>query len=109
MIKPSKVKFISPKLEKEFNSLLDNDPIKKSIVRAIRNLQENAYTGIQISKKLIPEIYIKKYGINNLWKYDLSGEWRLIYTLTSENEIELISAILEWFDNHGAYEKRFNY
>jgi len=109
MIKPSKVKFISPKLEKEFNSLSDNDPIKKSILRTIKGLQQNAYAGIQISKKLIPKVYLKNYGINNLWKYDLSNEWRLIYTLTSENEIELISAILEWFDSHKNYEKRFSY
>ncbi len=109
MIKPSKVKFISLKLEKEFNSLKDSDPIKKSILRTVGSLQQNAYAGIQIPKKLIPEVYIKKYGINNLWKYDLSNEWRLIYTLTSENEIELISAILEWFDSHKNYEKRFNY
>ena len=32
MIKPSKVKFISEKLEMAFNSLLDEDPIKKSII-----------------------------------------------------------------------------
>ena len=43
MIKPSKVKFISPKLEKEFDSLKDNDPIKKSLIRAIKELQENVY------------------------------------------------------------------
>ena len=109
MIKSSKVKFISPKLEKEFNSLKDNDPIKKSLIRVIRILQQNAYSGIQVPKKLIPKIYIQKYGVTNLWKYDLSGEWRLIYSLTSENEIELISAILEWFDSHKSYEKRFNY
>ena len=32
MIKLSKVKFISEKLEMAFNSLLDEDPIKKSII-----------------------------------------------------------------------------
>ncbi len=109
MIKSSKIKFISPKLEKEFNSLEYNDPIKKALLRAIKNIQENAYSGIQVSKRLIPEVYVKKYGVNNLWKYNLSGEWRLIYTLTAENEIELISAILEWFDSHKSYEGRFNY
>jgi Txe/YoeB family toxin of Txe-Axe toxin-antitoxin module len=108
MIKSSKVKFISKKLEKEFNSLKDDDPIKKSLIKAIHSLRQNAYCGIQIPKRLIPKEYLKKYNLNNLWKYNLSEDWRLIYTLTQENEIELISAILEWFD-HKAYERRFNY
>jgi Txe/YoeB family toxin of Txe-Axe toxin-antitoxin module len=109
MIKPSKVKFISIKLQDEFNSLKENDPIKKALSRAIMGLQQNVHAGVQVPKKLIPETYIKKYQLNNLWKYNLSSEWRLIYTLTSENEIELICAVLEWFDSHKEYKKRFNY
>ncbi len=108
MIKPSKVVFISDELEKDFNILKDNDPIKKGIVRAITDLKENAFSGIQIPKRLFPKEYIKKYEINNLWKYDLPNGWRLIYTITPENEVELISAILEWFD-HKNYERKFSY
>jgi len=50
---------------------------------------------------------IKKYKISNLWKYDLTNGWRLIYTIESD-EIRIISIILEWFD-HKNYEKRFGY
>jgi len=46
--------------------------------------------------------------LNNLWKYDLPQGWRLLYTVTAENQVELISAILEWF-NHKSYEKRMKY
>lgn len=108
MIKPSRVVFISDELEKDFNQLKDDDPIKKGIVRAIRDLKENAFAGIQIPKRLFPIEYVKKYGINNLWKYDLPNGWRLLYTVTPENEVELISAILEWFD-HKRYERKFKY
>ncbi|MBS3160199.1 hypothetical protein J4213_00705 [Candidatus Woesearchaeota archaeon] len=108
MIKPSKVKFISDELEKNFNSLKDDDFIKKAIIRAIQDLKENAFCGIQIPKKLFPKEYVQKYGIKNLWKYDLPKGWRLLYTVTAENEVELISAILEWF-NHKDYERRFGY
>ena len=108
MIKPSKVVFISDELEKDFNELKDDDPIKKGMIRAIKDLKENAFAGIQIPKRLFPKEYIQKYSINNLWKYDLPKGWRLIYTITPQNEVELISAILEWFD-HPNYEKRFNY
>ena len=108
MIKPSKVVFISDELEKNFNKLAENDPIRKGIVRAIQDLKENAFYGIQIPKRLFPTEYVKKYGINNLWKYDLPKGWRLLYTVTPENEVELISAILEWF-NHKNYERKFKY
>lgn len=108
MIKPSKVVFISDELERDYNELKDEDPIKKGIIRAIKDLKENAFCGIQISKKLFPKEYVQKYGINNLWKYDLPNGWRLLYTVTAENEVELISAILEWF-NHKDYEKRMKY
>ena len=108
MIKPSKVVFISDELEKDFNGLKDEDPIKKGITRAINDLRENAFCGIQIPKRLFPKEYVQKYGITNLWKYDLPNAWRLLYTVTAENEVELISAILEWF-NHKEYEKRMRY
>ncbi len=108
MIKPSKVKFISDELEKDFESLKEDDFLKKSIKRAIRDLRNNAFFGIQIPKRLFPKEYIVKYGITNLWKYDLPNSWRLLYTITKENEVQIVSAILEWF-NHKDYEKKFRY
>ena len=107
-MKPSKVKFISEKLEEEFEKLDETDPIKKAIRRAIKDLQQDAFFGIQIPKRLFPKEYIQKYQINNLWKYDLPNGWRLIYTVTSENQVQIVTAILEWF-NHPEYEKRFHY
>lgn len=58
-------------------------------------------------KKQIPEIYVKKYGIDNLWKYDLPRAWRLIYSV-ARDEVVIITIVLEWF-SHKEYEKRFNY
>jgi len=107
-MKPSKVKFISERLEKEFEKLDETDPIKKAIKRAIKDLQQDAFFGIQIPKRLFPKEYFQKYQINNLWKYDLPDGWRLIYTVTSENKVQIVTAILEWF-NHPEYEKRFHY
>ncbi len=108
MIKSSKVVFIDQRLEKSFLSLREDDFIKKAIIKAIKDLRENAFAGINVPKKLIPQDYIKKYGINNLWKYNLPKGWRLLYTVTADNEVELISAILEWF-NHKQYERKFGY
>jgi len=108
MKKASKVVFINDKLEDNFYSLPNNDIIKKSLIRAIKDLKQNAFAGIQVPKRLIPKEYVKKYAIINLWKYDLPKGWRLLYTVTAENEVELISAILEWF-NHKDYERKMNY
>lgn len=108
MIKASKVVFVSQELEDNFKSLKEDDPIKKAMIRAIKDLKENAFSGIQIPKRLFPQEYVQKYGITNLWKYDLPRGWRLLYTVTTDNEVELISAILEWFD-HKEYERRFRY
>ena len=107
-MKPSKVKFISERLERLFNSLDENDPIKKAIKRAINDLKKDAFFGIQLPKRIFPQEYLKKYSINNLWKYDLPKGWRLIYTITAENEVEIVCAILEWFD-HKNYERKFKY
>jgi Txe/YoeB family toxin of Txe-Axe toxin-antitoxin module len=95
-------------LQENFNSLSEDDPIKKSIRRAIKDLQDNAFFGIQLPKRLIPREYILKYNVKNLWKYGLPQGWRLIYTITAENEVQLISAILDWY-SHPEYERRFHY
>jgi Txe/YoeB family toxin of Txe-Axe toxin-antitoxin module len=106
--KNTTVVFASDELERTFYALSENDPIKKSLKRAIQRLQENAFSGTQIPKRLIPQIYIRAYGIQNLWKFDLIQGWRLLYTVTASKEVRLITAILEW-TNHKEYERRFNY
>lgn len=108
IIKQSKVVFADNHVEKNFNLLEENDEIKEYIKRAIKDLQKNAFCGIQVPKKLIPKEYIKKYNVTNLWKYGLPNGWRLIYSVTTPTKVEIISVILEWF-NHKNYEKRFNY
>ena len=108
MIKPSKFVFISDELEESFNAMREDDFVKKAIKRAIQDLKQNTFSGMQVPKRLIPKEYVRKYNINNLWKYDLPKGWRLMYTVTADNEVELISAILEWFD-HKEYERRFKY
>ena len=108
MIKNSKIIFVNEKLERAFNNLEENDSLKKFLKRAIEDIKKNAFCGTRIPKKQIPQEYIKKYKINNLWKYDLPKGWRLIYSITTPNEVELITAILDWF-NHKTYERKFNY
>jgi hypothetical protein len=54
-----------------------------------------------------PNITKKKYGIPNLWKFNLPNGWRLLYSIAND-EIIVVSIILDWLD-HKDYEKRMNY
>lgn len=105
------VAFISKKLKEEFESLKDgkfeDKQLYKFINRAIDDLKQNPASGTKIPKKLWPKVYIEKYEITNLWKYDLPNAWRLVYTIETD-EIRLMNIILEWFD-HQEYERRFRY
>lgn len=102
------VVFLNEDLEKAFNSLSENSPLKKSIKKAILDLKSNAFCGERIRKELIPKEYIKKYNIDNLFWYSLSKEWRLVYSIVA-NKIKIIATIIEYFPSHKDYEKRFKY
>jgi len=101
-----KVKFVTSELENKFDSMSNKDPRKKSIKRAIKVLQKDYKAGEYISKEDIPNSYIRKFGINNLRIYDLSGGFRLAYTLDN-GDITITSVILEW-RSHKDYLKLFN-
>lgn len=103
----SKVIFIDKELENVFNKLDDSDPIKKALKRAIENIEQDPSAGRNVKKKLIPKKLIKKYGINNLWIYNLPTAWRMLYAITP-GEIEIISVILDWM-NHKDYERLFKF
>lgn len=106
----SKVGFIDEKLKREFEKLktIKQKEFYKQLIKAFENLEENAFCGIHIPKRLIPKEYEKRFGkITNLWKYNLPGAWRLLYSIES-NQLCIISIILEWID-HKTYEKRFKY
>lgn len=111
MILPSKIQFANEKVKAAFERLKngkdDEHMLYEWLVRAFSDIENNAFCGIQIPKKLIPEIYLKKYSIKNVWKYNLPNAWRLLYSVESQ-KIVVISIVLEWLD-HKSYERRFNY
>jgi|SRR3989344_5792456 len=107
-MKPERVVFVDESLEKSFNDLDEADPIRKSLVRAIGTLQENAFSGRNVKKSLIPKPLIQKYGTNNLWIYNLPNGWRMLYVLTPLEEVQIIAVILDWM-NHKDYEKLFKF
>ncbi|HHQ44713.1 MAG TPA: hypothetical protein ENN13_01075 [Candidatus Altiarchaeales archaeon] len=107
----SRIQFADKRIQKAFQQLEDAKGDERRLfdllVRAFEDIEENAFCGIQIPKKQIPKEYLKKYGVRNLWKYDLPNAWRLIYSIES-SQVIVISIVLEWMD-HKNYERRFNY
>lgn len=92
-------------LKKGLNSF--NVQLLKAIKRIIVNLRIDPQFGVHIPRKNISKETIKRYNTDRLWKADLVGYWRLIYTLYGD-EVKIISIILE-FMNHDKYNKIFGY
>lgn len=118
--KPTKVIITGPAKE-EFNDLnkvvgdeikrgvtsSDHQTLLNSIKQKIELLRDNPEYGVHIQKNKIPKEYVREYDANNLWKVNLSGAWRMIYTIRG-GEVEIISLILDLL-NHRDYEKKFGY
>ena len=104
----SEIHFVNEKIKAAFEKLKNEDKkMHELILRAFEDMENNAFCGIQMPKKLIPKEYIKKYNVRNLWKYNLPDAWRLIYSIEGKNLL-VFSIILEWM-NHKEYERRFGY
>ena len=98
----------SPEFSKLYRGLKPGSREKHLLDTALDTLKSNMTAGIKIQKPLWPNYYVKKYGVNNLWKLDLSREARLIYTVLNETGRWIVVA-LEAFRTHKEYEKRFGY
>ena len=84
-----------------------NMQLLKAIEREKNNLKINPQVGTHIPRNIIPTRAIDRYGTDRLWKIDLVGYWRLIYTITGD-EVKIITFILEFMD-HKKYDKVFGY
>lgn len=108
MILPSKVRFCDTKVKDKFYKLCKQEKsMCANLNRAFKQIEENSFCGIQIPKRLIPKDYLKKYGIRNLWKYNLPSGWRLLYSIKS-NQVMVVAIVIEWL-KHKDYEGEFKY
>jgi hypothetical protein len=70
-------------------------------------LLENMFAGESIRKSLIPKHYIRRFGVNNLFRYHLPEGFRAIYTLARDGD-QVSVLVLEALE-HKSYEERFGY
>ena len=86
-----------------------NENLYRLILKA-ENFLRDGRKGAIISKKLpIYKHFEEKYGINNLFLFDLSSEARAFYTHVSHDEFKILQIILEVYENHKEYEKKGKY
>ena len=106
---------LSPEAEevyKRLNAEAEQNKQSRMILKAINQKKEliktNVHYGDALAKNLIPEEYKVRYGVNNLFRVELPAFWRMLYTLTNNEQIEIIAFILDIID-HPSYEKKFGY
>jgi Txe/YoeB family toxin of Txe-Axe toxin-antitoxin module len=102
------VEFENEKLKRSYEALPQTSHFKKQIDKAIKQIKEVPGYGQPISHKLIPKEY-KTKGFDNVFYVRLNKEWRLVYSLIGNGKIDILAIILEWFDSHKGYERRFKY
>ena len=106
---------LSPEAEevyKKLNAEAETNKQSRMILRAINNkrdlIKANIHYGDPIAKNLIPEEYKQKYSVTNLFRVELPAFWRMLYTLTNNEEVEIIAFVLDIID-HPTYDKKFGY
>ena len=105
-----KVVFINEKICYKYNDLnkstSEDRIIYEKLNAAFKKLLNKPNSGEYIQKDRIPKEYVKK-GINDLYKYNLTRSWRLLYRL-ERNENLLFIVIIDWMP-HKDYEILFGY
>ena len=106
---------LSPEAEevyKKLNAEAETNKQSRMILKAINQKKEliklNIHYGNPIAKNLIPEEYKQKYSATNLFRVELPAFWRMLYTLTNNEEVEIIAFVLDIID-HPIYDDKFGY
>ena len=83
------------------------EQLLSSINAALGNIKANPYYGDLIPRKHISKAVVNKYGTDKIFRVELVGFWRLLYTVIGD-ETKIIAFILEYMD-HPEYDKVFGY
>ena len=92
----------------EFYHDLDRESyLYRIIKRGLDVLRENMEVGEKVEKRKWPRMYVRRYGIRNLFRLDLDRNYRLTYTIIADGSKKVI-CVLEVMD-HKTYNRRFGY
>ncbi len=82
----------------------EHQQLLKSIKQKIELIKANPQYGDAVPKALIKK---SGYPVDNMWVADLTGYWRMLYTLKGST-VEILCFVLEIID-HKRYNKIFGY
>ena len=109
VILSSEAKEVYEFLNQEAETSKNERMMLRAVNQKIELIKQNPHYGNPIAKKLIPREYKERYEITNLFRVELPGFWRMLYTLTNNGtKAEIIAFVLDIID-HPAYNKKFGY
>jgi hypothetical protein len=98
----------SPEFAAFFQGLDSDCELYRRIRAALDAIKADMLVGDKVERKKFPKIYVRKYGIRNLFRMETGKGSRLSYTILSENKKKAV-VVLEFFSSHKEYERRFGY
>lgn len=85
------------------------DAHQEDRLRALaRRLARDVTLGDPILRDRIPKALRRSYNATNLWRLELPGAWRVLYTIETRPGAEPTVSILRIVD-HRAYDRLFGY
>ncbi len=83
------------------------EQLLNSINNALRNIKADYRYGDLIPRRYISKATIQKYGTDKIFRAELVGYWRMLYTIVGD-EVKIVALILEYMD-HDKYNKMIGY
>ncbi len=99
--------FASPDVLDVLNTLSNNDPVKIKVNQVIDEMKQDKNLGDYIKKKPWPDKYVKTHEVTNLYRCEIGGNHRLIYTIRGRKE-DKVYQLLDLF-THKEYDRLFGY
>ena len=84
-----------------------NIQLLKAVDRAVENLKLDPHAGKHMGKNKIPAMILKDFEVTDIWKIDLPGFWRMLYSITGK-DLKVICLILRMCD-HKEYNRIFRF
>jgi hypothetical protein len=91
-----------------YKNLKENSATYKQITACLDILRQDLAVGEKIERAKFPEVYLRRYGITNLYRLAVGRGSRLLYTVIAQGSKKVV-CVLEYFPSHKDYDKRFGY
>ena len=99
--------FASPDVIDVLKTLSNRDPTKLRVDQVIDEMKQDKNLGDYIKKKPWPDKYVKTHEVTNLYRREIGGNHRLIYTIRGRKE-DKVYQLLDLL-KHKEYDRLFGY